>query len=129
MRSAKKWINYTQILAVIGLGVSYFLPISRSQGTDRIHYPENAWIHFLWAIPTILIIAKITNRWWKTLVCLISILAGALDLFLNLFLATFKMDPLIGSHITRASIIVLAMCWLALIVILLFAPKHKQVDE
>jgi len=121
-----RWLNYTQILAVIGLGVSYFLPISRSQGTGNINYSENAWMHFLWVIPAIFIISKITNRWWKALVCLLSILAGVVNLYLNMFLAYFKRDPLIGFHVTRASIIILVISWLALIVISLFAPRHKQ---
>jgi len=128
MRSAKKWLNYTQIFAVIGLSVSYFLPISQSQGTGNINYPENPWMHFLWVIPAIFIISKITNRWWKSLVCLLSILAGVADLYLNMFLAYFKRDPLFGFHLTRASIILLVISWLALIVISLFAPRHKQAE-
>ena len=129
MRSAKKWLNYTQILAVIGLGISYFLPTSQSQGTGRINYPEEPLIYFLWTIPAIFIISKITNRWWKSLVCLLSVLAGVLDLILITFLAVFKRDPLIGFHIARVSIIILVISWLAVIVISLFFPKHNHAEN
>ena len=43
-----------------------------------------------------------------------------------MFLAYFKRDPLIGFHVTRASIIILVVSWLALIAVSLFAPKSQK---
>ena len=75
------------------------------------------------------IIAIISNRWWKAVLCFLSIIVGLLDLVPITFLADFKNTPLVGFYIARTSIIILIVSWLALGVISLFTSKYKQVEN
>ena len=124
MRSAKKWINYIQVVAAIGLGASYFLPFYKS-AAGEIKYVDE-WVLFFWPLPVLLIIYKLSNRWLKVAFCLLAIIGGLLDLFLITFLATFKSTGFIGYDTAKASIVILVMTWLVLGVISLFDPRHKQ---
>ena len=129
MRSAKKWIDYIQISAAAGLGLSYFLPLSQSLGTDEVNYADDAWVFFFWAIPVLFVIFKVSNRWLKAVLCFLSAIGGLLGLIAISFAETFKRTPLIGFQIAKASIIVLVISWFILCAISLAAPKHKQAEN
>ena len=124
MKSAKKWITYIQVIAAIGLGLSYFQPFYKS-AVGEIRYVDE-WGFFIWPIPVMLILYKISNRWLKAALCLLAIIGGLLDLFMITFLATYKSTGYTGYTIAKASILILVMSWLLLGVISLFAPR--QVD-
>lgn len=126
MRAAKRWIDYVQIIAAIGLGIAYFLPLSQSFGSDQVSYADNAWILYFWTIPVLFVIFKISNKWLKALLCFLSVLGGLFDLVLITFAGTFKSTPLIGFQIAKASIIVLVVSWLVLCIISVSAPRHQQ---
>ena len=123
MQIAKKWLNYTQVLAAIGLGISCFLPFYRS-ATGETRY-TNEWGFFFWPIPVLFILYKTSNRWLKAALCLLSIIGGLLDYFMLTFLATYKSTGLIGFDIARFSLVILILSWLALIAVTLFAPRQK----
>lgn len=129
MRSAKRWIDYLQIIAAIGLGLSYFLPLSQSFGSDKASYADNAWILYFWTIPVLFVIFKIANKWLKALLCFLSALGGLFDLVLITFAGTFKSTPLIGFQIAKLCLIVLVSSWLVLCIISLSAPKPQQVGN
>jgi len=127
MRSTKRWLDYIQIMAATGLGVSYFLPFYKS-AVGEIRYVDE-WVLFFWPFPVLFILSKISNRWLKAILCLLAIIGGLLDLFVITFLATFKSTGFTGYDIAKASIIILVMSWLILGVISLFAPRHKQTEN
>lgn len=124
MNSAKRWINYIQVVAAIGLGLSYFLPFYKS-AVGEIRYVDE-WGFFIWPFPVLYVLYKISNRWLKAALCLLAIIGGLLALFFITFLATYKSTGFTGYNIAKASIIILVISWLVLGVISLFAPRHKQ---
>ena len=126
MRAVKRWINYIQVLAATGLGVSCFLPFYES-AAGKIRYVDE-WVLFFWPLPVLFILFKISNRWLKAILCLLSIIGGLLDLFFITFLATFKSTGLIGFDTAKISIVILVISWLALGVISLSSPKHEQAE-
>jgi hypothetical protein len=128
MHRIERLINFAQIFASIGLGISYFLPFYQSVGFDEVKYADG-WILFFWVIPVLFIIYKLSNRWLIIVLCFLSAIGGVLDLFLITFLATFKSTPLIGFNIAKISIVILVMSWLALSAISLSAPKRKQTEN
>jgi hypothetical protein len=128
MRPIERLINFVQIFASIGLGISYFLPLYHSVGFDEVKYADE-WVLFFWTIPVLVVIYKLSNRWLKVVLCFLSAIGGLLDLFLITFLATFKSTPLIGFNIAKTSIVILVISWFALCAILLSAPKHKQAEN
>ena len=127
MRPFERLINFTQIAAAVGLGVSCFLPFYKS-AVGEIRYVDE-WGLFFWAIPVSFLIFKVSIRWLKIVLCILSIIGGLLDLFLLTFLATFKSTPLIGFDAAKASIIVLVISWLALCVASLSVPKRTQAEN
>ncbi|HET9914952.1 MAG TPA: hypothetical protein VFQ13_23890 [Anaerolineales bacterium] len=122
-------MDYIQISAAAGLGLSYFLPLSQSLGTDEVNYADDAWVFFFWAIPVLFVIFKVSNRWLKAVLCFLSAMGGLLDLIAISFAGTFKRTPLIGFHIAKASIIILVISWFILCAILLATPKHNQAEN
>jgi hypothetical protein len=124
MRSAKRWLNFIQVIAATGLGASNFLPFYKS-AVGEIRYVDE-WVLFFWSLPVLVIIFKLSNHWLKAALCLLASIGGLLDLFLITFLATFKSTGFIGYDIAKASILILVMSWLVLGVISLFDPRHKQ---
>lgn len=124
MNSAKRWINYIQVVAAIGLGLSYFLPFYKS-AVGEIRYIDE-WGFFIWPFPVLYVLYKVSNRWLKAALCLLAIIGGLLVLFFIAFLATYKSTGFTGYTIAKASIIILVISWLVLGVISLFAPRHKQ---
>jgi quinol-cytochrome oxidoreductase complex cytochrome b subunit len=124
VNSAKRWINYIQVVAAIGLGLSYFLPFYKS-AVGEIRYVDE-WGFFIWPFPILYVLYKISNRWLKAALCLLAIIGGLLALFFITFLATYKSTGFTGYNIAKASIIILVISWLVLGVISLFAPRHKQ---
>lgn len=129
MRSTKRWIDYLQIISAIGLGLSYFLPLYRSLGTDEVHYADNAWLLFFWTIPVLFVSFKISNRWLQAILCFLSALGGLFDLILITFAGTFKSTPLIGFQIAKISLMILIISWFGLCAISLFAPRYKQIEN
>jgi len=127
MQSVKRWLNYTQILAAIALGASYFLPFYKS-AIGEIRYVDE-WGFFAWPFPVIFILYKISNRWLKAAICLLAILGGLLSLYLITFLATYKSTGFTGYTIAKASIIILVLSWLVLGVVSFFTPKNKQAEN
>jgi len=127
VKSAKRWINYIQVIAAIGLGLSCFLPFYKS-AVGEIRYVDE-WILFFWPFPVLFILYKVSNRWLKAALCLLSIIGGLLDLFFITFLATFKSTGFTGYNIAKASILILVMSWLVLGVISLFAPSLNQAEN
>lgn len=126
MQSVKRWINYIQLIAATGLGLSYFLPFYKS-AVGEIRYVDQ-WVLFFWTLPVLFIIFKLSNRWLKAVLCFLSVIGGLLDLFLITFLATFKSTPLIGFNTAKISIVILVISWFALGVLSLLATKHKKGD-
>jgi hypothetical protein len=127
VKSARGWINYIQVIAAIGLGLSYFLPFYKS-AVGEIRYVDE-WEFFFWPFPVIFILYKISNRWLKAALCLLAFIGGLLDLFFITFLATYKSTGFTGYSIAKASIIILVMSWLVLGVISFFNPRYKQVEN
>ncbi|MBK9924125.1 MAG: hypothetical protein IPP66_02435 [Anaerolineales bacterium] len=127
MRQLERWIGFIQIVASIGLGASCFLPFYRS-AADKIQYADE-WGFFFWAIPVSLLIFKLSVRWLKVTLCILSIIGGLLDLLLLTFLATFKSTPLLGFSLAKASIIILVTSWFAICVVSLLTFKRKQTEN
>ena len=127
MKSAKRWIFYILVVAAIGLGISYFLPFYKT-AVGEIRYVDE-WGFFIWPIPVLFILYKISNRWLKAVLCFLAFLGGLLDLFMITFLATYKSTGYTGYDIAKASILILVISWLVLGVISLFTPRHKQAEN
>lgn len=129
MRSLQRWGYLAQILASLCLAIAYFLPFHTTAAGDVRRAGE--WGLFFWAIPAIIIIYLITNRWLKAVFCVLASLSGSAALFLLTFLATFKSTPLVGFYIARASIILLILSWLVLCVITFrtAGDRKAKIDE
>ena len=127
VKSVKRWINYIQVIAAIGLGLSYFLPFYKS-AIGEIRY-VNEWELFIWPFPVLFILYKISNRWLKVALCLLAIIGGLFDLFLITFLATYKSTGFTGYNLAKASIIILVLGWLILGMISLFAPRNRRAEN
>ena len=131
MRSVTRWITYIQIVAAIGLGTAYYLPLYQTYGLlGGVHYADNAWILFFWPIPALVLIHLSSNRWVKAIFCILAALVAVFDFAIPItFLATFKSTPLIGYHIAKVSIVVLVLGWLGLFVISSIKPKQKETEK
>jgi hypothetical protein len=126
MQPMKRWINFAQIFAALCLGISCFLPFYQSQGRNEVHYATEAWFLFFWTLPVIFILYKLSNRWLKAILCVLSSIGGVLALFMLSFLAYFKSDPLIGFQMARISLYILIACWLLLSVMTLWTTKTPR---
>ena len=126
MRSLIRALSYTQIIAAVTLGISYFLPIYRTAVGEVRHVDE--WGLFFWVVPVLNVIYKLSNRWLKAIFCFLSAIGGLLILFMLTFLATFKSTPMIGYSLAKTSFIFLVISWLIFCVVLLFTPRNIQID-
>ena len=125
----ERWLTYLQYILAITLSIAFFLPLYISQGDRELHYPDSdSWYFYFWAIPIVLAISNLSNRWLKAVLCLVSIAYGVFSYVLISFDATFKRDPRIGFTLAGGSIIVLGFCWLVLCFIALLRPKLDEIE-
>jgi len=124
VRSFARTASYIQIIAAVALGISCFLPFYRS-AVGKIRYVDE-WELFFWAIPVSFLVFKVSVRWLKVALCILSIVGCLLDLFLLTFLATFKSTPLTGFDVAKTSIIILVASWAVLCVTTLVTPKSDK---
>ena len=124
MRFIKHWIIVTQILAMIGLGISYFLPFYQS-ATSKTRYVDE-WGLFFWPVVVVILMWWKTKNWMNVFFYLLAIIGGLLDYFLVTFLATYKSTGLVGFDVARISLVLLMFSWFILGVLSLLEPRHEK---
>ncbi len=118
-------LNFVQLLAALGLGLSGFLPFYAS-AMGEVRQAAGKWELFFWTFPVFVILHFTSPRWLKAIGCLFAALGGLLDLGLLTFAATFKSTPLVGYYLAQISLLTLVIGWLILGVILLRTAKIQR---